>query len=167
MSLARASRLRAGLVLLARGTARVEHLQVGLSLCLLGACTGSLVERRIDELRATLADAERRGAAHCAPVELALSSVHLEFAQLELREGDEQRAERHLIVAEPNGKAALRRTQEGDCQPSAESAAKEGSSGSDSSRSGAQAGAPHVDGPSTTSRSGRVAAAQRLRRTER
>jgi OmpA-OmpF porin, OOP family len=89
----------------------------------LGGCAGSMVQHRIDELRSTLEDAERRGAARCAPVELALSSVHLEFARLELREGDEQRAERHLIVAEPNGKAALRRTKEGDCHPSAASVA--------------------------------------------
>jgi hypothetical protein len=100
------------------------NLRLGLALLGgLAACAPSLVERRVDELRGIVAEAQRRGAGSCAPVELALSSVHLEFAQLELREGDEPRAERHLIVAEPNGKAALRRTKEGDCQASSQSAA--------------------------------------------
>lgn len=105
-------------------------LRVGLALLTgVAACAPSLVERRVDELRAVVTEAERRGAASCAPVELALSSVHLEFAQLELRQGDEPRAERHLILAEPNGKAALRRTKEGDCQASAQSAAAFDSAG--------------------------------------
>ena len=144
MSLPRVSRSRSA-----------QRLVIGLLLGLLGACTGSLVERRIDELRATLADAERRGAGSCAPVELALSSVHLEFGQLELREGDEQRAERHLIVAEPNGKAALRRTKEGDCHPSAEGPST--SAGSMSAAS-ARGDTPRFHPKATTSRSGQVAA---------
>jgi hypothetical protein len=132
------------------------RLVIGPLLGLLGACTASLVERRIDELRTTLADAERRGAGSCAPVELALSSVHLEFAQLELREGDEQRAERHLVVAEPNGKAALRRTKEGDCHPSAEGPSA--SAGAQSASASARADTPRFHPKDTTSRSGQVAA---------
>lgn len=129
------------------------------ALLALSGCAGSIVQQRMDDLRATLDEAERRGAASCAPVELALSSVHLEFARLELREGDEQRAERHLIVAEPNGKAALRRTKEGDCHPSSASVA--------ASSGAARPSEPQPLPRTNTSRPQRVADAQGLRRTER
>ena len=135
--------------------------RAGLLLLSIGGCAGSMVEQRMDELRSTLQEAERRGAARCAPVELALSSVHLEFARLELREGDEQRAERHLVVAEPNGKAALRRTKEGDCHPSAASVAA-----ASSSAGGARVSETPAP-PRSTSRPQKVADAQGLRRTER
>lgn len=85
-------------------------------LTMAAGCASSLLERRVDELRNVIADATKHGAARCAPVELALSSVHLEFAELELRQGDAQRAEQHLILAEPNGKAALRLATEGRCE---------------------------------------------------
>jgi len=154
-----------------RVSSKLRAVRGGVGLVLLGfsACAGSLVERRIDELRATLVDAERRGAASCAPVELALCSVHLEFAQLELREGDEQRAERHLILAEPNGKAALRRTKEGDCHPSAESAGTHAAAADSSQAAGASGSKePRTErASSTTSRSSRVATAQGHGRTER
>ena len=141
-----------------------RHVSTLLLLALSG-CGPSLIERRADELRSIVAEAQSRGAASCAPVELALSSVHLEFAQLELREGDEARAERHLILAEPNGKAALRRTKEGDCHASAIA----GSSGSDmrhKTADSAQQDVPAVR-PSNTSRPARVAAAQGHKSAER
>lgn len=125
------------------------RLQAGWLLVLsCAACASSLVERRVDELRAIVEEAQRQGAGRCAPAELALSSVHLEFAQLELREGDLERAERHLIVAEPNGKAALRLAKEDKCSaPSATSSAPP------------QAGAARPALPS--SRPARVATVQR------
>jgi hypothetical protein len=140
----------------------------------LSACGPTLIERRADELRSILTEAQSRGAASCAPVELALSSVHLEFAQLEQREGDEARAERHLILAEPNGKAALRRTKEGDCHASATASSATGSSGSSSpvsDRDHKTADSAHPDEPvvrpSNTSRPARVAAAQGHKSAER
>jgi hypothetical protein len=136
--------------------------RAGVALLALSGCAGSMVQQRMDELRTTLEEAERRGAARCAPVELALSSVHLEFARLELREGDEQRAERHLVVAEPNGKAALRRTKEGDCHPSSASVAA-----SSTSTGGARSSESEPLLRSNASRPQRVADAQGLRRTER
>lgn len=129
-----------------------------------------MVQQRMNELNSTLEEAERRGAARCSPVELALSRVHLEFAGLELREGDEQRAERHLIVAEPNGRAALRRTKEGDCHPSAASVASSplattGARASATATGKGMVASPSLSG-SNTSRPERVADAQGLR-TER
>ena len=78
-------------------------------------CAYRWIERRVDALEQVVDEATRAGAATCAPVELALSRVHLEFARGELREGDAPRAERHLILAEPNGQAALRLAKEQKC----------------------------------------------------
>lgn len=90
---------------------------VGLVLCvsLAPACAYRYIERRVDALTQVVDEATRAGAATCAPVELALSRVHLEFARHELADGDAPRAERHLTLAEPNGQAALRLAKEHKC----------------------------------------------------
>jgi hypothetical protein len=91
----------------------------GLVLCLslAPACAYRYIERRVDALNQVVEEATRAGAATCAPVELALSRVHLEFARHELEDGDAPRAERHLTLAEPNGQAALRLAKEHKCSP--------------------------------------------------
>jgi hypothetical protein len=91
------------------------------------ACAYRWIERRVDALSQVVDEATRAGAATCAPAELALSRVHLEFARSELSEGDAPRAERHLTLAEPNAQAALRLAKEQKCtvQVSQEGAAYE------------------------------------------
>jgi hypothetical protein len=86
-----------------------------LLLACLPACAYRYIERRVDALAHVVDEATTAGAATCAPVELALSLVHLEFARHELLEGDAPRAERHLTLAEPNGRAALRLAKEHKC----------------------------------------------------
>jgi hypothetical protein len=90
-----------------------------LLLACLPACAYRYIERRVDALAHVVEEASRAGAATCAPVELALSQVHLEFARHELLEGDAPRAERHLTLAEPNGQAALRLAKEHKCSVAA------------------------------------------------
>lgn len=103
-----------------------------LCLALAPACAYRYIERRVESLAQVVDEADRAGAATCAPVELALSRVHLEFARRELRDGDAPRAERHLTLAEPNGQAALRLAKEQKC--SQEAAESRGSSPPTSSR---------------------------------
>jgi hypothetical protein len=86
-------------------------------LCVLGAgCASTAVVTRADELARIIAAATQRGARECAPQELALATVNLEFARLELSEGDRRRADHHLTLAEPNAKAALRVASDGKCK---------------------------------------------------
>jgi hypothetical protein len=91
--------------------------RAGLVLCLAlaPACAYRYIGRRVDALAQVVDQATRAGAATCAPVELALSRVHLEFARHELADGDAPRAEQHLTLAEPNGQAALRLAKEHKC----------------------------------------------------
>jgi hypothetical protein len=90
-----------------------------LGLSLAPACAYRYIERRVESLAQVVDEADRAGAATCAPVELALSRVHLEFARRELSDGDAPRAERHLTLAEPNGQAALRLAKEQKCSSEA------------------------------------------------
>lgn len=73
-----------------------------------GGCAPSSVARRIASVAEITESAGRAGARRCAPEELALARVHLEFARLELDQGEPGLADRHLTLAEPNAKAALR-----------------------------------------------------------
>jgi hypothetical protein len=82
----------------------------------LGGCASTAVVTRADELEQIVAAATQRGARECAPKELALAKVNLEFARLELSEGDRRRADHHLTLAEPNAKAALRVASDGKCK---------------------------------------------------
>lgn len=87
---------------------RSALLLCGVLVCTLLACAPSSVARRIESVALVAEQAARRGAKVCAPEELALARVHLEFARLELRQGEVGLADRHLTLAEPNAKAALR-----------------------------------------------------------
>jgi outer membrane protein OmpA-like peptidoglycan-associated protein len=78
------------------------------SLALLSACAqGPVMRGRVKGLEAVVDQAEKNGARRCAPRELALAKAHLEFASVELAQGEMQNAETHLQIAEPNAKAAL------------------------------------------------------------
>ncbi len=79
-------------------------------------CTQShLIQGRIDGLKQLAEDARDNGAYRCAPQELALAIAHLEFAQIEIDQGDPSRALEHLTVADPNARAAVRLSPRGEC----------------------------------------------------
>ena len=76
-----------------------------------------------DELESGLQDAlVDEWAETCAPRELALAQSHFTFAKLEFYQGDDRRAEEHLLVARENLALALEaaercrpRDRDGDC----------------------------------------------------
>ena len=73
------------------------------------ACSTTAAMRgRINALEADTVQAERNGAIHCAPRELALAKAHLRFARLELDQGYVSRASAHMVIAEPNTASALK-----------------------------------------------------------
>ncbi len=58
-------------------------------------------------LTTTLEDAEKNGAMTCAPRELAIGKSELEFAEIDLDQGQFSNAQEHLAKAEPNAQAAF------------------------------------------------------------
>ena len=97
----------------------------GLVLCTaaaLAACAPAAARKQLDSLSRIVESATRQGAAECAPEELAIARVQLEFARSELAQGEGQRAEGHLILAEPNAKAALRLATNPSCRRTAQRA---------------------------------------------
>lgn len=76
--------------------------------CVAGCSAAAALRGQIRGARELTAEAERNGAMNCAPRELATARAHLEFAEVELDQGDRGRAEEHFALAEPNARAALR-----------------------------------------------------------
>jgi outer membrane protein OmpA-like peptidoglycan-associated protein len=66
------------------------------------------VDRGIDGVEHRLEQVLSAGAYYCAPRELALARAHIEFARVELAQGDPRSAENHLEEAELNARAAER-----------------------------------------------------------
>ena len=58
-------------------------------------------------LETVVEQAAKNGAIKCAPRELALARSHLEFASVDLSQGELSNAISHLEIAEPNAQAAL------------------------------------------------------------
>jgi outer membrane protein OmpA-like peptidoglycan-associated protein len=71
----------------------------------------------VDGVRDVLEQAERNGAYQCAPRALAVAKAHLEFAVVELDQGNPARAEDHFAIAEPNARAAFRLSPAARCAP--------------------------------------------------
>jgi outer membrane protein OmpA-like peptidoglycan-associated protein len=93
-----------------RGRAALLVLALGAS------CTeANMLRGHIDGLREVAAQAKERGGVNCAPEELALAEANLEFAELELAQGDPTRAREHLVLAEANANAALKLSRPGHC----------------------------------------------------
>ena len=89
-----------------------------LSVTLAVACAkGPILEGRIAGLHDVVDQAERNGAYQCAPRELALARANLDFATVELAQGDMSRAEEHIAVAEPNARAAFTLSPAARCAP--------------------------------------------------
>jgi OOP family OmpA-OmpF porin len=75
---------------------------------LTAACAeGPALRGKMKGLSTTLEDAEKNGAMTCAPRELAVGKSELEFAEIDLDQGQFSNAEAHLAKAEPNAQAAL------------------------------------------------------------
>lgn len=88
------------------------------TLVLMAGCNrASLLQGRIDGLRDIVEQAERNGAYRCAPRELAISQANIDFATVELAQGDLDRAEEHFNLAEPNGRAAFQLSPAARCAP--------------------------------------------------
>jgi outer membrane protein OmpA-like peptidoglycan-associated protein len=74
---------------------------------LLGCSEGAVLRGRIQGLETTVLDAEKNGAMRCAPRELAIAKSQLEFATIDLDQGQLSNAQAHLAKAEPNARAAI------------------------------------------------------------
>ena len=75
---------------------------------LLGGCAqGPVMRGRVKGLQSVVDQAEKNGAIRCAPRELALARSELEFASVDLDQGEMSKAQAHLAIAEPNAHAAL------------------------------------------------------------
>ena len=73
----------------------------------IAACSQvSTMQGEIEGLSKIASQAERNGAIRCAPRELAMAKSHLEFATIEIGQGDFLRAKQHLELARPNSHAA-------------------------------------------------------------
>ena len=72
-----------------------------------GCAEGPALRGRIRGLSTTVEDAEKNGAMTCAPRELAVAKSQLEFATIDLDQGQFSSAEAHLAKAEPNAQAAF------------------------------------------------------------
>ncbi|MDW8361319.1 MAG: OmpA family protein [Myxococcales bacterium] len=94
---------------------RVTH--AALAVLVAGCAQGSALRGRISGLREVVVQAERNGAYRCAPRELALAQANLDFAELELAQGDPGQAESRLAIAEPNARAAFRLSPPARCAP--------------------------------------------------
>ena len=98
---------------------RVSRIVVALALVSLasGCSRAAVLQGRADGLRDIVEQAERNGAYRCAPRELAEAQANLDFAEVEIAQGNLDRAEEHLRLAEPNGRAAFRLSPAQRCAP--------------------------------------------------
>ncbi len=86
-------------------------------LCFAGCAEGTAISGKIVGVQDVLDQARRNGAYQCAPRELALAEANLEFARVELAQGDPVRAQEHFTLAEPNARAAFRLSPPERCAP--------------------------------------------------
>jgi OmpA-OmpF porin, OOP family len=87
-----------------------------IALCLSG-CAGLELRGEITGVRDVAKKARERGAVKCSPKELAVAEANLEFADIELDEGDYGRARDHLEVAERNARQAYSNSPPEQCAP--------------------------------------------------
>jgi outer membrane protein OmpA-like peptidoglycan-associated protein len=88
-----------------RGALQFACAAVGFA-CVLSCAQVSTMQGEIEGLSKIASQAERNGAIRCAPRELAMAKSHLEFATIEIGQGDFLRAKQHLELARPNAHAA-------------------------------------------------------------
>lgn len=92
---------------------------ISVVLALIAGCAGSGIRDRSREVDRLIGVARDNGAMTCAPVELAMAESHNDFAKQELREGNAVPAEREVMVAETNARAAVDKSDRARCVPSA------------------------------------------------
>jgi OOP family OmpA-OmpF porin len=90
---------------------------LGVALLASGCAQGPALRGKIRGLSTTVDDAEKNGAMSCAPRELAVAKSQLEFAQIDLDQGQFSNAESHLAKAEPNAQAAFALSPADRCTP--------------------------------------------------
>jgi len=83
----------------------------------LAACAGIELRGEITGVREIANKAKERGAVKCSPKELALAEAHLEFADVELDQGNYGRAKDHLEIAEQNARQAYGNSPPEQCAP--------------------------------------------------
>jgi outer membrane protein OmpA-like peptidoglycan-associated protein len=83
---------------------------------MIGCASGPVARGRVAGLERVVAQAEKNGAKKCAPRELALAKSYLEFAAVDLDQGEMSNAQAHLDLAEPNARAALAESPAAKCQ---------------------------------------------------
>jgi outer membrane protein OmpA-like peptidoglycan-associated protein len=88
-------------------TGSLSALLVLVALMASGCTEGAAMRGRIRGLTTTVDDAEKNGAMKCAPRELAIARSQLEFAAIDLDQGQGSLAQAHLAKAEPNAQAAF------------------------------------------------------------
>jgi outer membrane protein OmpA-like peptidoglycan-associated protein len=86
--------------------ARLSWLLIG-TLFVTSCAEGPALRGKIRGLSTTVEDAEKNGAMTCAPRELAIAKSQLEFAEIDLDQGQFSNAQAHLARAEPNAQAAF------------------------------------------------------------
>jgi hypothetical protein len=83
----------------------------------ISACShAGALRDRMRELRAMIDDARNSGAMLCAPRELATASSQLEFAEIDLAQGELSNAWAHVAEAQPNAEAAILLSPTARCQ---------------------------------------------------
>ncbi len=102
-----------------RGRLVAGAVRLLLALAAVGCGVYDVSEGRFAGLRRDIDEVTRHGAYRCAPRELAVARANVAFADLELLEGDERRAEQHLLEAETNIGAALLLTPPNRCEKAA------------------------------------------------
>ena len=86
------------------------------AVALCAACSrAQQVEHAIDDVQRSLEQALSYGAYYCAPRELALARAHLEFARVDLAQGDPDGAASHVSEASLNARAAERLSPQERC----------------------------------------------------
>jgi len=91
--------------------------RAALLLLLAPACAGLELRGEITGIRDVAQKASERGAKKCSPKELALAEANIEFATLELDQGNYIRARDHLAIAEKNARLAYDNSPPDQCAP--------------------------------------------------
>jgi outer membrane protein OmpA-like peptidoglycan-associated protein len=99
---------------------------VALVVVLASGCAGRELRHRALVVDQVVARARARAAQRCAPVELAMAEAHLDFAGVELDEGDYFRAREELDVAGANARVALARSAPDRCVAGARALDRDG-----------------------------------------
>lgn len=91
---------------------------VSLLMVVSGCSVGGQLRGRVSALRTLAEEARANGAERCAPRELALAEANLEFATIELSQGDAVRSAEHVDLAEAYVDAARASSPRERCVPS-------------------------------------------------